>query len=102
MKLLMIWIQLLLNCLHCDIKLKTSNILHMSVVIFLLSLLKVKENRHYCKYFDEIISHGLFPKITLPTRICESSCTLIDNIFTDNIDEVGTLASCWIRYLMIK
>ena len=32
----------------------------------------------------------MFPKITLPTRICESSSTLIDNIFTDNIDKVGT------------
>ena len=52
--------------------------------------MKVEENRPYCKYFDEIIAHGLFPKITLPTRICESSSTLIDNIFTDNIDEVGT------------
>ena len=27
-----------------------------------------------------------FSKITLPTRICESTSTLIDNIFTNNID----------------
>ena len=33
MKLLMIWILLLLNCLHCYMKLKASNILHMFVVI---------------------------------------------------------------------
>ena len=33
-----------------------------------------------------ILSHGFFPKITLPTRICESTSTLIDNIFTNNID----------------
>ena len=52
--------------------------------------MNVKENRHYCKYFDKIIAHGLFPKITLPTRIYESSSTLIDNIFTDIIDKVGT------------
>ena len=83
MKVLMIWIHLLLNCLHCYIKLKTSNILHIFFGDFNIDLLKVK-------YFDDIISHGLFPKITLPTRICESSSTLIDNIFTDNIDEVGT------------
>ena len=32
MKLLVIWIHLLPNCLHCYIKLKTSNSLHMFVV----------------------------------------------------------------------
>ena len=71
---------------------KIKNLKHSLYVCgdFNIDLLKVKENRHYCKYFDEIIAHGLFPKITLPTRICESSSTLIDNIFTDNIDEVGT------------
>ena len=71
---------------------KIKNLKHSSYVCgdFNIDLLKVKENRHYCKYFDKIIAHGLFHKITLPTRICESSSTLIDNIFTDNIDEVGT------------
>ena len=57
-------------------------------LLMVWDLLKI--NRHYCKYFDKIIAHGLFPKVTLPTRICESSSTLIDNIFTDNIDKVGT------------
>ena len=31
-------------------------------------------------------STGFIPKITLPTRISETSATLIDNIFTNNID----------------
>ena len=48
-----------------------------------IDLLKVKTNKH----FDEIISQGFIPKITLPTRISEHSSTLIDNIFTSNIDE---------------
>ena len=52
-----------------------------------IDLLKVKRNKHYCEYFDEIISQGFIPKITLPTRISEHSSTLIDNIFTSNIDE---------------
>ena len=52
-----------------------------------IGLLKVKRNKHYCEYFDEIISQDFIPKITLPTRISEHSCTLIDNIFTSNIDE---------------
>ena len=53
-----------------------------------IDLLKVEINKHYCDYFDEIISHGFFPKITLPTRISDNSSTLIDNIFTNNIEEV--------------
>ena len=67
---------------------KIKSIKHSSYVCgdYNIDLLKVKDNKHYCKYFDEIISHGCFSKITLPTRICESTSTLIDNIFTNNID----------------
>ena len=54
-----------------------------------IDLLKVKINKHYCSYFDEIISNVFFPKITLPTRIADHSSTLIDNTFTNNIDETG-------------
>ena len=35
-------------------------------------------------YFDNILSAGYIPKITLPTRLSENS-TLIDNIFTINL-----------------
>ena len=35
-------------------------------------------------YFDNILSAGYIPKITLPTRLSENS-TLIDNIFTTNL-----------------
>ena len=52
-----------------------------------IDLLKVKTNKHYDEHFDEIISQGFIPKITLPTLISEHSSTLIDNIFTSNIDE---------------
>ena len=52
-----------------------------------IDLLKVKRNKHYCEYFDEFISQGFIPKITLPTQISEHSSTLIDNIFTSNKDE---------------
>ena len=67
---------------------KIKSIKHSSYVCgdYNIDLLKVKDNKHYCENFDEIISHGFFPKITLPTRICESTSTLIDNIFTNNID----------------
>ena len=35
-------------------------------------------------YFNDILSAGYIPTITLPTRLFTSS-TLIDNIFTANI-----------------
>ena len=50
----------------------------------------IKTNRHYCSYFDDVVSNGFFPKITLPTRLSDHSSTLIDNIFTNNIDEAST------------
>ena len=52
-----------------------------------VDLLKVKTNKHCCEYFDEVISQGFIPKVTLPTRISEQSSTLVDNIYTNNIDE---------------
>ena len=33
-----------------------------------IDLLKVKMNKHYCNYFDDVVSNGFFPKITLLTR----------------------------------
>ena len=86
MKLSMIWILLPMHCLPYQLKFK--KLKHSSYVCgdYNIALLKVKDNKLYCEYFDEIISHEFFLKITLPTRICESTSTLIDNIFTNNID----------------
>ena len=52
-----------------------------------IDLLKVKTKNHYCDYFDEVASQGFIPRITLTSRISEQSSTLIDNIYTNNIDE---------------
>ena len=41
-------------------------------------------------FFDNVISSGLAPKITLPTRICDTSSTLIDNVYTNSIDKKHT------------
>ena len=46
-----------------------------------IDLLKVKTKNHYCEYFDEVVSQGFIPRITLPTRISEQPSTLIDNIY---------------------
>ena len=56
---------------------------------FNINLLEINNNRHFNTYFDSIIAKGFFPIITLPTRIEASSCTLIDNILTNNIDETA-------------
>ena len=47
---------------------------------FNIDLLKVNDKPIVSEYLDMVISHGFFPKITLPTRLSERSGTLIDNI----------------------
>ena len=58
---------------------------------FNIDLLKIDTNAHFNSYFDRIIAKGFFPRITLPTRLSATSNyttnTLIDNIFTNNIEE---------------
>ena len=39
---------------------------------------------------------GFFLKITLPTRLFETTCTLIDNVITNNIDN-NHLSGVFIR-----
>ena len=49
--------------------------------------LKLKVNPRLGEFFDHIISSNFFPKITLPTRFSDQSATLIDNVFSTNIEE---------------
>ena len=56
---------------------------------FNINLLELTHNRRFNTYFESIITKGFFQRITLPTRIQASSCTLIDNILTNNIDETA-------------
>ena len=53
---------------------------------FNINLLQIQTNQHFNQFYDSLTSTGFIPKITLPTRISETSATLIDNIFTNNID----------------
>ena len=71
---------------------KLKNLKHSTYLCgdYNIDLLKVDINKHYCNYFDDVVSNGFFPKITLPTRLSDHSSTLIDNIFTNNMDETGT------------
>ena len=55
-----------------------------------IDLLKIKTKNHFTDYFDELVTKGFFPKITLPTRIGERSSSLIDNIVTNDTEEKET------------
>ena len=47
-----------------------------------INLLKINSEQYFSYFFDTMLSHSLFPKITFPTRVNNSSgATLIDNIF---------------------
>ena len=47
-----------------------------------INLLKINSEPHFSYFFDIMLTHSFFPKITFPTRVNNSSgATLIDNIF---------------------
>ena len=52
---------------------------------FNINLLKISTKSHYNTFFENMLSSGFYPKITLPTRICNTSSTIIDNIFSNKI-----------------
>ena len=51
-----------------------------------INLLKVYKKHQYNIIFENLVSAGYLPKISLPTRITDHSATLIDNIFGNRID----------------
>ena len=64
---------------------------------FNIDLLKINDKLLHKTYFDDMLSLGLSPAITLPTRVTEVSATLIDHIFTgvggNNIHSSGIIIS---------
>ena len=53
---------------------------------FNINLLDINEKQIFREYFEILLSYGMFPTISLPTRITQNSATLIDQMFT-NSDE---------------
>ena len=53
---------------------------------FNINLLKIHTKTHYNTFFENLLSSVFCLKITLPTRICDTSSTLIDNIFSNVIE----------------
>ena len=52
-----------------------------------IALLKIHSVEDYSSFFDNIIS---FSFVILPTRICDTRSSLIDNIYTNTIDKDHT------------
>lgn len=53
---------------------------------FNIDLLKSDSHNKTAEYVQDIISHGLKPTITKPTRVTEHSATLIDHIYTNLVN----------------
>ena len=62
-----------------------------------INLLKYSEHKPTTDYLDTLLSHGMIPKITVPTRVTHSSATLIDHIFVNETPDracpAGTIKS---------
>ena len=54
---------------------------------FNIDLLRIHKKHNYRNFFDTVLSAGFHPKITLSTRITDTSNTLIDNILVNVIDD---------------
>ena len=50
-----------------------------------IDLLKINSNNEYCSFYENVLSSSFAPKITLPTRICDTTSTLTDNVYTNVI-----------------
>ena len=53
---------------------------------FNCDLLKIDSNKNYSTFYELMSSYGLFPMILIPTRVATDTATIIDNIFTNNIE----------------
>ena len=54
---------------------------------FNLNLLKINQNELCSDFLDLLMTYGMYPQITLPTRLTDKSVTLIDNLFC-NFDKI--------------
>ena len=48
-----------------------------------IDLLKIQTNGEFSLFYKNIIATGFAPKITLPTRLCDTTSTLIDNVYSN-------------------
>merc|ERR1711895_45466 len=53
---------------------------------FNADLIKVGTHAPTSEFLGGLTSRGFYPLVSLPTRITDATATLIDNIFTNNVD----------------
>ena len=46
-----------------------------------IDLLKINANDNFNIFYENVISSSFIPSITFPTRMCDTTSTLIDNIY---------------------
>jgi hypothetical protein len=63
-----------------------------------IDLLKIREKNIFNDYFENIISNGFIPKITLPTRLTRNNGTLIDNFLCKISQEFSKTSAGIITY----
>ena len=67
---------------------------------FNINLLKLNENQICSEFFDSLLAHSFLPQITVPTRFCQFSHTLIDNFFfKSNTLAPKTIAGVFLKKL---
>ena len=71
----------------CD-KLRNENKLCYLLGDYNINLLNVDTDTSTADFSDVMFSNGFIPLITRPTRVTQSTATLIDNIFTNQLVEV--------------
>ena len=49
--------------------------------------LKMDKTINYKKFYEQMYSYGLLPQITQPARVTDNTATIVDNIFTNNMDD---------------
>ena len=65
---------------------------------FNINLLKINTKPHYNNFFENMLSAGIFPKITLPTQICDTSSILIDNIYSNDLKS-NDISGIFVRHI---
>ena len=55
---------------------------------FNIDLLKYESSNFSNRFSEQMFTSSFFPLITKPTRITQHTSTLIDNIFTNDLDQV--------------
>jgi hypothetical protein len=53
---------------------------------FNIDLLKYETHKKTNDFIDDMISHNFIPLITKPTRVTTHSATIIDHIYTNNLN----------------